>query len=375
MKQTAAACLFLSIATVAPLSQAQTAPATGSSSVTLYGVIDMAVRSTTHAAADGGDKLEVTNGTFNGSRFGLRGEESLGAGNTAYFLLENGFSPDTGSTAGFGNRLFGRQAYVGLKGTWGSLQAGRDTTLGYDTVSVFDAVSPMNINFQIQMHAILVGDRFDNSIKYRTQSGPFSLGLQTALGEKSGESQAGRSWAGNVVYADGPWSASAVYESMTDGRGVESRVFAAGGALQTERGKFTAGYITRRTGAGFDWIASTSNVGIAGAIENLSNVGNTVRRDDDLVTLSMNHALTESWKLYAGFMHGKARDVAPNQDGTRQTLYGIADYSLSKRSDVYLGGDFNRVRGALVAQGLFGNGIGNNQKTMLGLSMGLRHRF
>jgi predicted porin len=44
------------------------------------------------------------------------GSEDLGHGLTAVFVVENGLQVDTG-----GGPLFGRQAYVGLRGRFGSV--------------------------------------------------------------------------------------------------------------------------------------------------------------------------------------------------------------------------------------------------------------
>ncbi len=94
------------------------------SSVTLYGIVDQSIRFTTNADASNNNKMELTNGAVTNSRFGLRGEESLGSDLKAVFRLENGFDPDTGKTNQNG-RLFGRYAYVGLSGHYGTIRLGR----------------------------------------------------------------------------------------------------------------------------------------------------------------------------------------------------------------------------------------------------------
>ena len=72
--------------------------------VTLYGIIDTYMASergsagTTGAAA--ANKVSTTglvSGGISGSRWGLRGSESLGGGLNAFFNLENGFNVDNGS--------------------------------------------------------------------------------------------------------------------------------------------------------------------------------------------------------------------------------------------------------------------------------------
>ncbi|WP_437341703.1 porin [Cupriavidus basilensis] len=58
----------------------------------------------------------------------MRGTEDLRGGNKAVFRLESGFSPDSG-VANQGNRLFRRQALVGLSGQRGLISVGRLYTM------------------------------------------------------------------------------------------------------------------------------------------------------------------------------------------------------------------------------------------------------
>jgi predicted porin len=63
-----------------------------------------------------------------GTRLGFRGEEDLGNGLKAVFLLEHGFALDTGASQQLGV-LFGRQIYLALVSAAGwSLSAGRQYT-------------------------------------------------------------------------------------------------------------------------------------------------------------------------------------------------------------------------------------------------------
>src|SRR5690606_2082903 len=102
--------------------------AQSTTSVTLYGTVDTAVEYVNNIADGAGGtnrSFHFTNLTQSWpSHWGLRGSEYLGNGLSAVFTLESGFNAGTG-TSGQGNRLFGRQAWVGLKGDWGQLAFGR----------------------------------------------------------------------------------------------------------------------------------------------------------------------------------------------------------------------------------------------------------
>ena len=68
--------------------------------VQLYGIVDTGI-GYNHVDADGlgedTDSFEMKSGQASGSRWGLKGTEDLGNGLTVGFILEDGFSSDTGS--------------------------------------------------------------------------------------------------------------------------------------------------------------------------------------------------------------------------------------------------------------------------------------
>ncbi len=93
--------------------------------VTLYGVVDTGIAFVNGVGS--ARHTETFMPTLTGtvpSRWGLRGTEDLGGGNKALFWLESGFAPDSG-VANQGGRLFGRQALVGVSGSWGQVALGR----------------------------------------------------------------------------------------------------------------------------------------------------------------------------------------------------------------------------------------------------------
>jgi predicted porin len=114
--------------------------------VTLYGVADAAVIAQKSGAPNTGTVTTVGSGVNGGSRWGLRGEESLGDGLKAVFQLEQGFDIDTGAASSYsGNPStatpaspngtpgtgFNRRAYAGLETRIGTLTLGRDYTPFY----------------------------------------------------------------------------------------------------------------------------------------------------------------------------------------------------------------------------------------------------
>ncbi|MDY7574388.1 porin [Actimicrobium sp. CCI2.3] len=196
----------------------------GQSNVTIYGIIDSAV--TVARPGNGkGKTFGLDSGVSNGSRLGFRGTEDLGGGLRANFLLENGFSSDTGGLQQ-GGLLFGRQAWVGVSSTSGwAVTAGRQ-------------YSPMNIalvtadpggqtywgntqvagNGSFQSPNAVAGDgghqatgRINNSVMGTWNTGGLVLRAMVAAGDENAIGS-GRLLGGSATYAAGPWMATA---SMT----------------------------------------------------------------------------------------------------------------------------------------------------------------
>src|SRR5438094_9675793 len=96
------------------------------SSVTIYGIVDAAVEHYTNVDNQGSSRtwMPSLGGGMFPSRLGFKGAEDLGGGLKAIFDLEDGVYVDTGANGQ--NRLFGRQAWVGLAGDWGQLTLGRN---------------------------------------------------------------------------------------------------------------------------------------------------------------------------------------------------------------------------------------------------------
>lgn len=150
------------------------------SELTVYGRVDGGLRYTQNADIDGvsqKSKLEMASGHTTGPRFGLKGSEQLGNGLKVIFTLEAGFNLDDGNSAQQpkdktkGQRLFSRQAFVGLEGRGGTVALGRlgglTSGAGAFHMARYD---PFLASWQqAGMKAFsLVGLRLDNAVVYRT---------------------------------------------------------------------------------------------------------------------------------------------------------------------------------------------------------------
>lgn len=176
------------------------------SSVTLYGLVDAGYGyQGSQAKFKGGNAdqngkvrtndFKVHSGIANGSRWGLKGKEDLGNGTSAIFVLESGFDVGNGTQGQSdddNDRLFGRQAYVGLTGeSWGTFTLGRQYNAGDTFVAPID---PFGTGWGFAGAENVFGGslsaRYDSVIKYVS---PNFSGFQFGIGLTHHENDVKRS--------------------------------------------------------------------------------------------------------------------------------------------------------------------------------------
>lgn len=192
--------------------------ASAQTNVTIYGVVDAGINYDNGGSA-AGTAWKLSSGQQNGSRVGFKGTEDLGGGLSVAFVLENGFNADDGSL-GQGNRLFGRQAWVGLNGNFGSVKLGRQQTALYYAAL---AVDPFGINqagnlqkaFGYGVYALDPLSRADNTISYTSPNlNGFTGSLAYSFGEVAGNNSANRNVGLGLSYVNGPLNAQFVYDKV-----------------------------------------------------------------------------------------------------------------------------------------------------------------
>lgn len=183
------------------------------SSVTVYGVMDMALQYQDMGAA-AGSTTALDSGIQAGSRLGFKGSEDLGSGLKANFQLEMGINADTGASAQ-GGTTFGRQAYVGLSGDFGAVNLGRQYTPVFIAIDSFDPFSTGMTSstagygtsgFGAAEYFDHGGVRMNNSITYSTNNmGGFAVNAAYGMGtETPGNTSSGRYIGLSGTYTAGP---------------------------------------------------------------------------------------------------------------------------------------------------------------------------
>lgn len=343
------------------------------SSVTVYGTMDVAIERVSNVGASGAsiNRMPGLSGSAP-SRVGFRGQEDLGNGLKASFVLETGFGPDTG-TLNQGGRLFGRQSTVGLGGTWGTVTLGRQNTLLGTATSAADFIGPATHGIAA-IDSYFPNARFDNSVAYRGNLGGFTLGAMHSLGrdavnagptpagsncpgEGVGGNQACRAWSAAVRYDAPSWGVAFGADVMRGGPGAFGGLTAA----MTDRRAALAGYI------------KVEQLRLGAAQIRRTNEASAATPRSDIWMLSASYPVTSQFTLAGQYLRYDLK--SSGNDARMMTLRGT--YALSKRTAVYASlARMNNKGGATFSVGSGQTGsyplAGRDQN---GLAMGVSHTF
>jgi general bacterial porin, GBP family len=362
------------------------------SSVTLYGTLDAGL---VFANNQGGhSNWQQGSGSVSNTYFGLRGSEDLGSGLHAIFTLESGFNLNNGKFTE-NNTIFNRQAFVGLQSNqYGTVTLGRQ----YD--SVVDYLAPLSeagagYGNNLAAHPF-DNDNLDNSfsvknaVKYQSANyGGVKFGGLYGFSNDAGQFSNNRAWSAGASYGNGPLSVAAAYLQLNN-----SGSNNVGGAVSQGDGTAAIAAQQQRTyGAGLNYAYGPANVGLVYTHTQLDgitgvNVGGTTLPGVAGTNLHMDnyevngrYALTPAMSLAAAytFTDGKVSGSNGSGDPKWQTVSLQGDYSLSKRTDVYLEGVYQHASGEL---GNFGANVASintlspsSTANQTVVAVGMRHRF
>jgi general bacterial porin, GBP family len=198
------------------------APVAAQSSVTLYGIVDVGLQWNEFGVNFGTssapnfrqeDTWGINSGYQSGSRFGLRGSESLFGAWSAVYTLEGGYDVDTGQS-GQSGRLFGRQAWAGLQHReFGTVALGRIATPSSTTGSfdLWSGVDPFGgawgINGIQSTFVASNSTRWDNSVIWASPTwAGFKLAAQYTFNTDGQETApSGTNTSGYALGANWTW--------------------------------------------------------------------------------------------------------------------------------------------------------------------------
>jgi predicted porin len=359
------------------------------SSVTLYGVLDDSIQYINNNDVNGSNKgsVALAAGNLQGDRWGLKGTEDLGGGLKAIFQLENGFNPNNGKL-GQGSRLFGRQAFVGLQ----SDQAGT-VTIGRQYDPVVDLVQAVTADNYWGSTFTTPSDvdnndnssRTNNAIKYTSNTyAGFQFEAMYAFGGVAGSTGQGQTWSGAATYANGPFSVAAGYIRM-DNTGESTAARATAGWSATSDGTFNSINLPYQTARSIG-IASIGAQYVIGPITTGLRYSNAQYKPDAYSAAGF--TATERYNVGAGFVNYQLTPAAllglgytfthGSGNGESASYNQISlggDYNLSKRTDVYLVGAYQRASGtgAVATVADYDEFSASNSQAIV--SLGIRHKF
>lgn len=397
--------------------------------LTMYGVIDAAIRSNTNASynATTGKTQSFTGfsqGLFNGSRVGLTGSENLGNGMKAIYTLEAGLILGTGVIDQQG-QLFGRQSWAGISDeTYGALTLGRqygNLSRAIGTGDVFGELHGNEIyasgtnQGDVASENVfaygLTGYRWDNSILYANKVGPVKFSAMHAyMGQNASSTTSGQAETMNSVavgYVSDSFNATVAYQKETD-QGANPLATTSSPANPThtdigvganyqygDKTEFGgsngvyAYYLSSKYDSGFYRIGSTNSQFAFGTTAASALYS---ARQDKVLSLGTNFYATSRINLIAAYFRDTATNVlspvaqaaavasAGGTGGSRNGFIVTGDYYFSKNTDSYLMAAHTSFKGALIGNANGGNatagatpGVGSSGVNTV--MVGLRHRF
>lgn len=333
------------------------------SSVTIYGIMDAGVRSTTGMDPSNnrsaGDASMVNSGINTTSRLGYRGVEDLGGGLQALFQLESGLNINTGATSNT-SKFFDRGAYTGLRGELGTVTLGRQNTLLADAVGATDPLSTRfaSLNSNVAISALSSHQlgteygasgsstgsyRLDNSVKYAYSLGGTTARVMHAFGNQANSNSKLSSDGASLEYKGDALQAVLAYSQFKTVTGLSLKAYVSGVAVPVGAGKVNLTYSGHT--------ADTSA---------------TAKTRNQVLSLGGTWPLTPQLDLLVGHYRVNRARTANVDDGYNRTI-AFLEYKLSKRSLVYLEADSTQWKNNYQATGL--------KSSSTGLSAGIKHSF
>ncbi len=361
------------------------------SSVTLYGLIDAGIGYTNNVktATSQGSLLQATSGTINGSQFGFRGTEDLGGGLATIFDLENGFTVTNGKL-GQESRLFGRQAWVGLKSDqYGTLTFGRQYDEGIDFVEPLSDESSdfgkTGFAHPFDNDNLDYSFRINNAVKYTSNAFEgFRFGTLYAFSNGTNFSE-NRTYSLGAGYTQGPFKFGVSYMEINgdNSTNTSGSVDILEASTTNGVGGFELGSsVERVTAAGVNY---TVGPAVFGFVYSHSQYEGTTAFGSQGGTMNFNnfevngmYHVTPAFKVGVGYVYTDAHMTQTTTYGADPSWNQVnlqLDYSLSKRTDVYFESMYQHVTGKGYVAFIDTSGGASSDANQVVATIGLRTRF
>jgi predicted porin len=256
---------------------------------------------------------------------------------------------------------------VGLSTAAGTIRLGRQNTEGFNFFLEYDPLTIGNYNLN-SWPFFLTRIRSNNVASYDARFGALGVGASYGFGETPGSLNSNQYWGGRATYDFGPAGIGFLYQEVRDATGNRQQMWSVGTKYAIGNAKLLAGYIggKDRTGAIDNNYMNASSRGIT--VSTAAAIANP--REDRIGYAGVTYRATPALALTGAFYFDSIdnKNGIANNSGKRYTAVVVAEYSLSKRTQLYGTVDFNKVSGGAATE-LPGK---SNQ---LGVASGIRHIF
>ncbi|CAG9233490.1 Porin [Paraburkholderia tropica] len=330
------------------------------SSVTLYGIVDAGLIYMNKTNGNSG-KLAAFNDSGNmPSIFGLTGTEDLGGGVSAVFKLEGGFSAANGSFNNSNGNLFGRDAWVGMKGSFGEVHAGLQQSPFFMSLIFQDPRNLSNFGSSMLFLATTAGATSiftPNAITYTSPVvGGFQGSALFSFGGVAGNFQSGRQYSASLSYHGAGLGINAAYFNGS-----------AGGTVST-----TPSTTEGLTG---ELIGATYTIGSFTAKASYTKIKVAGGKNEDVYGGGLDYWVRPDIDVNTGVWYANNA----NESGSHTWLGSIgAYYYLSKRTSVYAQFGMVNNHGTQdigLSMGLGSSTMFGTTGTTTGGSIGITHMF
>lgn len=347
-------------------------PCLAQTGVDLYGIVDLGLRATNGLSASNAATTShataVGSGIDNTSRWGIKGQESLGGGWKAQFRLEGGINADTGAAAK-SDRLFDRQASAGLDSPYGALMLGRQPNLLSDALIPVDPLGKRFASFNPNINVAGLSNtafgthafgrqygpsgyadnfyRLDNTIKYSANAGPWQARAAYSAGEVAGDAPASSSHGVALAYQSPDWVVSGAAMRLRSREDLPLDAWTLGAALRQGDWQFKAN--------------AARNVAEAGPDK-------TVRQRVLSAGVSRQAA---PGLLVTTALYSVRRQATLLRDDGSDRAFLFVEKTLAPRTTAYVEADYTAWRGDAAGQ----TAAQPNDRHGAGLTLGLMQKF
>lgn len=345
------------------------------SSVRLYGIVDMGIRTTTNKGV-----TQMLGGGMAQSRWGIDIKENLGSDLELIAGLQNRVSADTGSTS----TPFFQNSWIGLhSNTWGRITLGRQFNTTFDLMASTYASFPYLPYMEAYKPELgfTAGARNNNMIKYVFEHGAIKAGVQYAFGEKGGSSVQTdpNSYGGYLRWSSNGWAIGAAHQILRLPGETKVTASTLGGSYTSGPWYFNAGFsrntvkdinVQGATVINAYWNSETSGGFRPGSVTDI----NSFAQKRVMYKMGVGYQITPSTNLGMHYYHADQSQSAGGKFNAKADFFVMAlHHTLSKRTSTYLALDHTRLRGG---DGVYIAKVDDyNVRRRTGATVGLLHRF